>query len=65
MRPPYVTGHVSRRKLIRYVMQNNFNRGRADAYGEKQQCTYGNSDWFKIGLKQLQPINRKTWKKEV
>ena len=27
-------------EFIRCVMQNNFNRGRADAYGEKQQCTY-------------------------
>ena len=28
-------------EFIRCVMKNNFNRGRADAYGEKQQCTYG------------------------
>jgi len=34
-------------------IQKNFNRGRADAYGETTQCTYGLSDWFEVGQNQL------------
>ena len=37
------------------LTKKNFNRGRADAYGEKTQCTYGLSDWFKVGQNQLKP----------
>ena len=37
------------------LMQKNFNRERADAYGEKKQCTGTNglSRWFKVGQNRL------------
>ena len=35
------------------LIQKNFNRGRADTYGEKKQCAYGLSDWFKVRQNQL------------
>ena len=41
----------------------NFNRGRADAYAETKQCTYGLSDWFKVGQSQLKA--RQSRKKQV
>ena len=44
-------------------IQKNFNPGRADAYGEKKQCTYGLSDWFKVGQNQLKA--RQIRKKQV
>ena len=45
------------------LTQKNFNGGRADACEEKKQCTYGLSDWFKVGQNQLKA--RQSRKKQV
>ena len=47
------------------LIQKNFNQGKADAYGEKKQCTYGLSDWFEFGHNQSKVKARRSGKKQV